>query len=1426
MSARQQDFQKMFQHMDAQSGAALQRLSPPSQQEETPEDRVSFAVNKRMGGFDQYSVNPSDMRPGESPVMASRRIELGNTMITGRDAETFESGPAMFRQPGEDRPLNALDQGYKFTRSQEPVSPSAPRLNPQMLDHAPEGMTYRVNFADGRAVQHFNNLGAANRFRDDKLKSDDEPDEPVLIPTPKGARVKSDYALQGEQKADRLRQMFDEMDTRTSPKSDENVFHSMFNQMDSRAKPDPLASMFDEMDARSTSRPMQTDNNGSFEPKEIGRRLPETPSDNQAVETSALSTGTIPEGYYDVRAIPGESQITVLNRFYSELARRAGLDSRVGAQFVAKWTDKALSGGGKFLASNTGKAISDDEFRQNQNITDSTFRIRLDRKTSPEIFRDLEEGMKIKAVDIAPGHTYEKDKSIAEGVQKFRIEHPNIESFAEGVDSSLGGTLRQVGNVASYVPGLDNNWLQRRGKEMQSRAAESMEDRTDDVLHSVPDSSDPNTFLQKGIRASGSAAIEAPKLYGAASLLGEAALPVLGAASEADQGLIGFDERGNPTGLIPGALKGYATKEAFGISGAPGGVRGAAGNVGLMTAQGVLEGKDPVTALTEAAPYAAIPVGERKMVDVPLGQRSARLTDVPEVVAGRKTLSSARAPESLQSSSAPTSDYIQPSLDNLLRVPDQAGATSYPSPRTTAPVSQDIASHNDAQLNSQKFSRVLLKESVGGNAGPGRAAVNVAVDRSGRIVEVGNDQNLSKEVQDKLQSGEYQNVAFLVNMTGDGSIEKWVSDKSLSPEAKAAMDKAVSRANALTTPSAKPDYTHDVLGSLIKESNQSGVGRGWVRVRSEDGGAPFVVRLPGVSGQGGVRSYGDAAPASSGRTPKLDVAVAAYKVGLLGVKTHARNIASTASMQIMEEVSRLPASIVDLATSALTGRRSISGPSIGAVGRSSLRAATEGIREAKEILKRGATDDQLARYQQPREIDSGSKVLDAYVNYHFRLLSAEDQVFRTYALRRSLEDQAKVAALNQVRQGTIPRSEVKAVAARLVERPTLGMQAQAITDSEVATFNNQNLINRGYQAARGALAESSGGRAANASLDVLLPFTRTPTNIIARILDYTPLGAAKGTLRAASAVARKAFTESEQREFSRSIGRSATGSPLILLGYALASKGLLTGGPGDDPRFASGTAQTPTYAIRIGDSWHKIAGFSPLGDLLSLGATIYQDGLGKATLDLAGQQPMLRTTSDLVEAVSEPGKRGQRFVGRLAGNVIPTIVSDAASSIDDKERKRGSSFWNQIAYRVPFLRETLPEAVDVLGRPVEHARTDFFDPTMTRSAEESPDRQAVFLANRKEQLKENPDFANLSDEQLTHNAKVKMRADELITRVNQSSLSDGEKEQIRKTINRNLFVVYARGAERRALQSLNRIFQERINNLSETVGKRIEAMKK
>lgn len=467
------------------------------------------------------------------------------------------------------------------------------------------------------------------------------------------------------------------------------------------------------------------------------------------------------------------------------------------------------------------------------------------------------------------------------------------------------------------------------------------------------------------------------------------------------------------------------------------------------------------------------------------------------------------------------------------------------------------------------------------------------------------------------------------------------------------------------------------------------------------------------------------------RSGWLETIATLRKAGLLtGIKTHLRNIGGNAAFQALEEISRLPGAAVDVALSVATGRRTVQGISPTAVGHASYAAATDGIRDAKRILK-GQAPLQADKAETARELNSGIQWLDLYANTQFRLLGAEDRVFKSYAFRRSLEEQA---ALRAVHEGRSP--------VEILAQPSEAMIAQAIADAEFATFNNENKANRLWQGAKNA-ARRSGDHDAAFLMDTIVPFVRTPTNILGRVIDYSPLGVAGKVGRVTvQALAQRGLTEPQQRAFARGLGRGLTGSALMWLGWELAAKGLLTGADDDEKpgqRNVASAAGRSAGALRLPDGkWHSIGAFSPVGNLLVIGATMQRQAtrsLPASATELgtmAGvvsrvmlDQPVLTGAQDAIQAMSGRGAEGR--ISATVGSFVPTIVSDVASLFDPYRRDARpdgftESLLNGVQSRLPGLRNYLPARETVFGEPVAQSKQAFWDPTLSTAAKELGDR--------------------------------------------------------------------------------------------------------
>lgn len=407
---------------------------------------------------------------------------------------------------------------------------------------------------------------------------------------------------------------------------------------------------------------------------------------------------------------------------------------------------------------------------------------------------------------------------------------------------------------------------------------------------------------------------------------------------------------------------------------------------------------------------------------------------------------------------------------------------------------------------------------------------------------------------------------------------------------------------------------------------------------------------------------------------------------LSGPMTHVRNILGTGLYQPFDEAARIPAVVADAVVSRFRGRRSFTGPSPTAMLDSVIHAVKVGGHEAKGILRYGTTPEDMARHQFS-EVNTGVKAIDIAHNAIFRIMSASDRVFFQYAHKRNLIDRALVQAKNE--RATDPSVNVRDRARELIENPSEELDASSKHDALVSTFNNNNALSDAIQRGRSHLPP-----AANFAIDLVMPFDRTPTNVIARVIEASPAGYVKNAKQLAQAVVKKSMTDEEARDFARTFGRATAGTVLITLGWHLASKGVL------DWDSKNGQIYLNVFGRRF-----NINTVSPIGTLFAVGAAQYRahtakrkpteysiDDRAGAALRPLKDQPLLRGTQQVTDILSFREWEAQRAAGYFGYSFVPFsgAVRTVAEVTDENER-RAKTTKEYFQMNVPYWREQLPK---------------------------------------------------------------------------------------------------------------------------------------
>lgn len=475
---------------------------------------------------------------------------------------------------------------------------------------------------------------------------------------------------------------------------------------------------------------------------------------------------------------------------------------------------------------------------------------------------------------------------------------------------------------------------------------------------------------------------------------------------------------------------------------------------------------------------------------------------------------------------------------------------------------------------------------------------------------------------------------------------------------------------------------------------------------------------------------------------------------LTAAKTHFVNIFGNIEHQVGETIAEVPASMLDVGLSLLTGQRSVAAPSPVAVVKGfralvaqdeTLKNATwdssegrqSGINAAKHVLMTGGSIEDLERLQHSESILSTKfngrlpKVMETYINTVFRTLGAEDALFKVYAYRYMLEQDAKLTAINEKK--TDPSVNVRERAKELRTRPTAVMQKRAELFSFVMTYQNANIIS-------GTIANlKERNKAFKAFFETLVPYDRTPTNVVLRMLDWSPAGFAIAPIkmgfdryqfnrdkgvgarfrqdyyapvradleateqfqqmspteqrRAVEDAMKKLFSREQQASFARVMGRAATGTAgLMGLGFYLAAQGLMTGIIDYDDKEEIAEAERRRYwgiengSILIPGVGRFVLPVSPMTNALVAGATIYEkmqrsnqdstmslmSATSEAMSNTLEQHPYANSFSHSYRALIKQGSPGA-FVGNIASGYVPAsaLTRQVSEVLDDQARTTG-----------------------------------------------------------------------------------------------------------------------------------------------------------
>lgn len=334
------------------------------------------------------------------------------------------------------------------------------------------------------------------------------------------------------------------------------------------------------------------------------------------------------------------------------------------------------------------------------------------------------------------------------------------------------------------------------------------------------------------------------------------------------------------------------------------------------------------------------------------------------------------------------------------------------------------------------------------------------------------------------------------------------------------------------------------------------------------------------------------------------------------------------------------------------------------------------------------------------QMSSEKSVLENVRQFTYGLLELGDAPFVKKSFTDSL---ANIAAANKITRA---------------DQITADMIAQATQDAMKATYKDDNAWTQLFSS-----IHKLGGVG-----EVVMPFTKTPANMVARSLDYSPVGLVKGV--------KDFYTKGgNPAEYIDEIAKGLTGSAGMALGAALYKSGVLTGAESDNANKRAFDKQNGflPFAIHVPGTnvYYRISDFQPSMMSVITGAAWAQAASGDETPEQAAKGAVVAFTNTLADNsnLSNIGDLFGNYDGLGGGlwdavlglpqSTVPSLSNAVAKTTDTTVRNPYDatdpiqSQKNQIMAKIPGLSQELPAAYDTWGNEKHRdnaAFEQFLDP--------------------------------------------------------------------------------------------------------------------
>lgn len=374
-------------------------------------------------------------------------------------------------------------------------------------------------------------------------------------------------------------------------------------------------------------------------------------------------------------------------------------------------------------------------------------------------------------------------------------------------------------------------------------------------------------------------------------------------------------------------------------------------------------------------------------------------------------------------------------------------------------------------------------------------------------------------------------------------------------------------------------------------------------------------------------------------------------VNMLGnLRTQVRNISGNIASRATYAVKNQIAAIMEDVVAAVNPNYQRS--KVHFVNRETKRAALEDYANVKDwLLGGGKYNDRSESDSFAQMVQDKRKILPPVLEQYRRAtnwaMETGDQVFSKSAYANALAGYLNARGIKTDDLSTVDPKMLDQARAYAVQQA----QEQTFRDNnQVSNFVGGLLRGRNTPTWAGVIGEG------------IMPFRKTPANVLVRAEEFSPLG----LINSAVNTVRAARGEISGAELVESWAKSTTGVGLFILGSALHDMGFLTGGPDpDEEKEAFETMNGyQNYALMLPDGTNLTIDFlSPMAIPLFLGAQFDQVRTAETDMGWDDYEKMLTSLGDpLIQMSMLQGVNDTLDNLRYADNTMGQFLLNAMAS--------------------------------------------------------------------------------------------------------------------------------------------------------------------